>query len=121
MRQVKFDAAFMFKYSPRPGTRAAEFEDTVDEVAKQDRLERMIALQKSHTLVRNQAHIGEIHHVLVEKDSKKSKNQHQGRTRSNKIVIFNKADERPGDLVRVKITDAQGITLFGQLEDREKQ
>ena len=115
MNRVRFDAAFTFKYSPRPGTKAIEFEDSVPEPEKQRRLEEMIAVQKQHTLERNRAHIGELHHVLVEKISKKSKAQHQGRTRSNKIVIFDKADERPGDLVQVKITDAQGISLFGQI------
>ena len=77
----------------------------------------MITMQREHTLLRNREHIGEIFEVLVEKNSKKSENQHQGRTRSNKIVIFDKAGEQPGDLVNVKIIDAQGITLFGQIVD----
>jgi len=115
MRQVQFDSAFTFKYSSRPGTKAAEYEDTVPETEKQDRLERMIVLQREHTLSRNMSHIGETMEILVEKDSKKSKKQHQGRTRSNKIVIFDKAGEKPGDIVNVNITDAQGITLFGRI------
>ncbi len=115
MNQVKFDTAFTFKYSPRPGTKAAEYSDTVAEADKQDRLERMIAIQKEHTLFRNRQLIGQTVEILVEKDSKKSEKQHQGRTRSNKIVIFDKAGEKPGDLARVKITDAQGITLFGHI------
>ncbi len=117
MKQVKFDTAFTFKYSSRPGTKASEYEDTVAEDDKQDRLQRMIALQKEHTLIRNREHIGEIVEVLVEKNSKKSKKQHQGRTRSNKIVIFDKVGEQPGDFINVKIIDAQGITLFGQIVD----
>ena len=115
MTQIRFDTAFTFKYSSRPGTKAAEFEDTVPEDEKQDRLERMIALQREHTLVRNRQHVGETLEILVEKDSKKSEKQHQGRTRSNKIVIFDKAGEKPGDIVKVEITDAQGITLFGHI------
>jgi tRNA-2-methylthio-N6-dimethylallyladenosine synthase len=114
MRQVRFDTAFTFKYSSRPGTKAAEYEDTVPEDEKQERLQTMITLQREHTLERNREHIGEILEVLVEKDSKKSEKQHQGRTRSNKIVIFDKAGEKPGDIVNTKIIDAQGITLFGQ-------
>jgi 2-methylthioadenine synthetase len=117
MEQVKFDTAFTFKYSSRPGTKAAEFEDTVAEDDKQDRLQRMITMQREHTLLRNREHIGERVEVLVEKNSKKSENQHQGRTRSNKIVIFDKAGEQPGDLVNVEIVDAQGITLFGRIVD----
>ena len=114
MEQIRFDMAFTFKYSPRPGTKAADFEDSVPEAVKQERLERMIRLQKAHTLERNEAHIGEIHPVLVEKDSRKSTDQHQGRTRSNKIVIFDKAGEQPGDLIEVEITAASGVTLFGR-------
>ncbi len=114
MQEVKFDTAFTFKYSARPGTKAAEYEDTVPDDEKQRRLEEMIILQKSHTLERNRAHIGETLEVLVEKDSKKSSDQHQGRTRSNKIVIFDKAKERPGDFVNTEITDASGVTLFGR-------
>ncbi|MCF7826746.1 MAG: radical SAM protein, partial [Candidatus Marinimicrobia bacterium] len=117
MKQVKFDTAFTFKYSSRPGTKASEFEDTVPEADKQERLQRMIAMQREHTLLRNREHIGEIFEILVEKNSKKSEKQHQGRTRSNKIVIFDKAGEQPGDLVNVKIIDAQGITLFGHIVD----
>ncbi|NQV29286.1 MAG: tRNA (N6-isopentenyl adenosine(37)-C2)-methylthiotransferase MiaB [Candidatus Marinimicrobia bacterium] len=117
MRQVQFDTAFTFKYSSRPGTKASEYTDTVPEDEKQDRLERMIVLQKEHTLRRNRGHIGEIVEVLVEKNSKKSENQHQGRTRSNIIVIFDKAGERPGDLVTVEIMDAQVITLFGRIQN----
>ena len=115
MKKVKFDTAFTFKYSSRPGTKASEFEDTVPENDKQERLQRIIALQREHTLLRNQEHIGEQVEVLVEKNSKKSEKQHQGRTRSNKIVIFDKAGEEPGDLVKVEIIDAQGITLFGRI------
>ncbi len=115
MNQVKFDTAFTFKYSPRPGTKAADFEDSVPEDMKQKRLEQMIRLQKEHTLYRNRALIGNTLEVLVEKDSKKSEKQHQGRTRSNKIVIFDKAGEQPGDFVNVEIVDAQGITLFGRI------
>ncbi|MCF7807248.1 MAG: tRNA (N6-isopentenyl adenosine(37)-C2)-methylthiotransferase MiaB [Candidatus Marinimicrobia bacterium] len=115
MNTVKFDTAFTFKYSSRPGTKAAEFDDSVPEGEKQDRLERMIKLQREHTLLRNESHVGETLEVLVEKDSKKSEKQHQGRTRSNKIVIFDKTGEQPGDVVNVKVLDAKGITLFGRI------
>ena len=115
MEEVRFDTAFTFKYSSRPGTKAAEFEDTVPEEEKQNRLQQMITLQREHTLYRNQLHVGDTMEILVEKDSKKSDMQHQGRTRSNKIVIFDKAGEKPGDLVNVKVLDAKGITLFGRI------
>lgn len=115
MHTVKFDSAFTFKYSARPGTKAAGFEDSVPEETKQQRLQKLIDMQRLHTLERNQAHIGETHTILVEKDSRKSIRQHMGRTRNNKIVVFNKGSEGVGDLVRVKITGAAGVTMFGKL------
>ncbi len=115
MEAVKFDAAFTFKYSARPGTKAAEYADSVPEEIKQKRLEKMIEVQRTHTLYRNKLHIGEVMSVLVEKDSKKSKHQYQGRTTSNKIVVFNKGLEKIGDKVLVEIEEASGITLFGKI------
>ncbi|MCF7801449.1 MAG: tRNA (N6-isopentenyl adenosine(37)-C2)-methylthiotransferase MiaB [Candidatus Marinimicrobia bacterium] len=115
MHAVKFDSAFTFKYSARPGTKAAEFEDSVPEEVKQNRLERLIDIQRQHTLERNRQHVGETHAVLVEKDSKKSVQQHMGRTRNNKIVVFDKGAEQVGDFVNVKITGAEGVTMFGEL------
>lgn len=115
MNAVKFDSAFTFKYSPRAGTKAAEYEDSVPEEIKQDRLGRLIELQHQHTLERNEMHIGEIQTVLVEKDSKKSAKQHMARTRNNKIVVFDKGSETTGDFVNVRIIGAGGVTLFGEL------
>ena len=120
MHAVKFDSAFTFKYSARPGTKAAEFEDSVPEDVKQVRLETLIEVQRQHTLERNLAHVGEIHQVLVEKDSKKSSEQHMGRTRNNKIVVFDKGQESTGDFVAVEITGASGVTLFGKLLNEGK-
>jgi len=115
MEYVKFDSAFNFKYSPRPYTKAAQFSDQVPEKIKQQRLLAVIALQKEHTLKRNQAEIGKEHTVLIEKDSKKSKQQWMGRTDSNKWVIFDKGTTGVKDLVKVKINGAQGVSLLGQL------
>ncbi len=115
METVKFDSAYTFKYSSRPGTKAAEFEDHVTEEEKQDRLERVIDTQKRHTLIRNQDLVGGTEMVLVEKESKRSVDQWAGRTDSNKWVIFNKGNANIKDLVPVKIVDARGITLHGEI------
>lgn len=115
MEAVKFDSAYTFKYSSRPGTKAAEFEDHVAESEKQDRLERVIEAQKQHTLFRNKEFVGRIEMVLVEKESKRSADQWAGRTDSNKWVIFNKGDAQVKDIVPVKINDAKGITLRGEI------
>ena len=115
MNAVKFDFAFTFKYSTRPGTKAAEYSDQVPENEKQKRLEEVIKLQKLHTINRNKAIVGQVEKVLVEKVSKKSANHWAGRTDSNKWVIFEKRGTHIKDIVPVLITDAKGISLQGQL------
>ncbi len=120
MNDVIFDSAFTFKYSSRPGTRAAEFEDHVLEKEKQERLERVINLQREHTAIRNNQLVNTIEMVLVEKESKRSKDQWAGRTDSNKWVIFNKNSEKIGDIVPVHIASAKGITLQGKIKKIEE-
>ena len=78
MEAIQFDSAYTFKYSSRPGTKAAEYDDHVSEGEKQDRLERLIDMQKKHTLFRNKEMIGNVEMVLVEKESKRSKKQWAG-------------------------------------------
>ena len=114
MEKVQFDSAYTFKYSSRPGTKAAEFEDIISEEEKQSRLERVIDMQKKHTLLQNQKRIGTVEIVLVEKESKRSANHWAGRTDSNKWVIFEKNNFKIGELVPIKIIDAKGITLRGE-------
>ncbi|MBL50900.1 MAG: tRNA (N6-isopentenyl adenosine(37)-C2)-methylthiotransferase MiaB [Candidatus Marinimicrobia bacterium] len=116
MEEVKFDSAFNFKYSPRPGTKATEYEDQVAEKVKQARLEQVINLQKKHTLQRNLSFVGTIQTVLIEKESKRSASDWAGRTDSNKWVIFNKEDAQIQDMVRIQITEAKGISLRGHLK-----
>ena len=115
MEVVKFDSAFTFKYSSRPGTKAAEFDDHVPEDEKQHRLERLIEMQQKHTLFRNKAIVGRVEMVLVEKESKRSEKQWAGRTDANKWVVFNKENAKIKDLIPVKIMDARGITLHGEI------
>ena len=114
MNIVGFNQAYMFKYSSRKGTKAAEYSDQIPDNVKQLRLEQVIALQKTLTLKANQQYIGEIVEVLVEKESKKSSKQWAGRTDGNSWVIFDKSDEKIKDIVSVLIQDAQGVTLFGK-------
>jgi len=114
MDEVKFDSAFNFKYSPRPGTKASEYDDPIPEVIKQERLEKIIDLQKRHTLERNLDLVGTIQTVLIEKESKMSSHQWAGRTDSNKWVIFDKEDVQIKDMVSIQIKKAKGITLHGE-------
>jgi len=115
VKAVKFDSAFMFKYSLRPGTKAAEYSDQVEETAKQDRLERLIGMQKGISLELNREYIGKRVEVLVEKASKKSSAQWAGRTESNKWVVFNKMNTNINDLVTVEIDNCHGVALQGHL------
>ena len=115
MEEIKFDSAFNFKYSPRRGTKASEYDDQIDEDVKQDRLSRVIELQKKHTLERNLELVGTTQIVLVEKESKRSNQQWAGRTDSNKWVIFDKKDVHIQDMIPVQIREAKGITLRGEL------
>jgi tRNA-2-methylthio-N6-dimethylallyladenosine synthase len=113
VKKVHFDSSFMFKYSSRPGTKAAEYTDKISEEEKQYRLERLIELQRKNTLSSNLKHVGKTMSVMVEKVSKKSHDQWAGRTDGNMWVIFDRDDEKVKDIVNVKIEDAKGITLFG--------
>ena len=115
MEEIKFDSAFNFKYSPRRGTKASEYDDQIAEDVKQDRLSRVIELQKKHTLKRNLELVGSTQIVLVEKESKRSNQQWAGRTDSNKWVIFDKKDVHIQDMIPVQIREAKGITLHGEL------
>ncbi len=112
MDRIRYDAAFMFKYSSRPGTQAAKLEETLSDDEKSDRLNRMIRLQYKHTLEKNRELIGRNVEILVEKESKKTGKEMMGRTSSNKIVVFPAQNYKPRDLICRVITDAQGVTLF---------
>lgn len=115
MRAVKYDGAYMFKYSPREGTKAFKMEDDVSEETKTKRLSEIIDLQQKISYELNQALIGTEETVLVEGDSKKSDKFMSGRTDSNKVVVFPKNEGiKPGAYVKVRITRATSATLFGE-------
>jgi len=120
MEEVKFDSAFNFKYSPRIGTKASEYEDQISEIIKQKRLEKVINFQKEHSILRNKQLIGSIQTILVEKQSKMSPDHWAGRTDSNKWVIFNKGKIKLNDMVKVTILDSKGISLKGELVSEVK-
>lgn len=116
MREAGFDSAFMFKYSERPGTFASQhLPDNVPEEVKIERLNRMIALQNELSAESNRRDVGKEMEVLVEGRSKRSADEYFGRTSQNKVVVFPKGDVRPGDFVRVRVTDASSATLRGEL------
>lgn len=115
MREVRFDAAFLFKYSERPGTYAARhLPDTVSEEEKVRRLQGMIDLQNRLSEESNMRDVGKVFEVLVEGFSKRSREQLFGRTSQNKVVIFNKGSHRVGQFVNLRIVKASSATLFGE-------
>lgn len=116
MRQVRYDGAYMFKYSPREGTKAFKMNDDVTEEIKSKRLQEIIELQQQISFEKNQELIGKEETVLVEGFSRKSDDFYAGRTDSNKVVIIS-ADRniQPGTYVKVKINKATHATLFGEL------
>ncbi|MFH0761252.1 MAG: tRNA (N6-isopentenyl adenosine(37)-C2)-methylthiotransferase MiaB [Bacteroidota bacterium] len=119
MKEVKFDFAFMFKYSERPGTYAAEhLEDDIPEEVKTRRLQEIIDLQSGIGLESNRRDIGKTFEVLAEGTSKKSVDQLFGRNPQNKVIVFPRGDKKPGDRVMVKITDCTGATLKGVQENK---
>ena len=118
MREAGFDSAFMFKYSERPGTFASKhLPDNVPEDVKVERLNRMIALQNELSLESNRRDVGKEFEVLVEGVSKRSADELFGRTSQNKVVVFPRGNHKPGDFIRVRVTDASSATLKGTLLD----
>ena len=115
MEEAKFDFAYMFKYSERPGTTGSEiFDDDVPEEVKKRRLEEVIQMQQDLSQESNKRDIGKIYEVLVEGKSKRSQAQLMGRNSQNKVVIFDDNNFKSGDYVKVKITDCTSATLFGE-------
>lgn len=115
MEWVKFDMAFMFKYSERPGTYAHKhLADDVPEEVKLRRLGEIIKLQNRLSLESNKNDIGKTFEVLVEGFSKKSAEMLFGRTSQNKVVVFPKKDFIKGDFVNVKISRCTQTTMIGE-------
>ena len=115
MERVQFDDLYSFKYSPRKGTRAAQFKDKVEEKMKQERLSILQEIQKGITFKKNQELEGRVVEVLVEGQSKQSTQDVTGRTRSNKIVNFGGDLSLVGKLVPVRIIKGYAHSLRGEI------
>ena len=113
MREVRYDGAYTFKYSPREHTRARGMNDDVPEVEKGRRVYEIMELQQEISRERNLTLVGSVVKVLVEGPSKKSADDVTGRTDTNKTVVFRKCDEHPGQYVDVLIERVNAATLFG--------
>ncbi len=116
LEEIRFDGAFMFKYSPREHTKAYKMVDDVPEKEKIRRLNEIIDLQNRISKEINLRERGKIHPVLVEGPSKKDNNKWSGRTDTNKVTIFEpKLNTKIGEIVKVRITNSTSATLFGEV------
>ena len=118
MELCRYDMAYMFAYSERPGTLAEKrYADDIPEKTKKRRLEEIIALQRKHSTESYGNDIGKVVDVLVEGESKRSADDWCGRNSQNKMVVFPKSNFNPvkGQYVKVKITQSTGATLIGEI------
>jgi tRNA-2-methylthio-N6-dimethylallyladenosine synthase len=115
MRRVRYDDAFLYRYSPRPGTPATRFpeEDFVDDAEAQERLERLIEVHREIQAEINRGEVGADRRVLVEREAK-SDGDVLGRTEGNKVVAFPGAPEEIGTYHRVRLTSTSGATFRGR-------
>ena len=113
---IRFDGAFMFKYSVRPETKAENYEDDISEQEKIRRLNEIIELQSAIAKEINKKEIGKIHIALVEGQSKRNPKQWQARSDTNKLIIFDLPDIKIeiASFVKLKITKSTSATLFGE-------
>ncbi|MEI8101908.1 MAG: tRNA (N6-isopentenyl adenosine(37)-C2)-methylthiotransferase MiaB [Chlorobium sp.] len=115
LSRVRFDSAYMFFYSTRPGTFAAEtLADDVQESVKKRRLQEIIDLQNHISAELFHEAIGTVVEVLAETESRRSSAQLMGRTAGNRAVVFDRELYQPGDLLQVRITGATSATLTGK-------
>jgi len=117
MDYVKYDFAYMFKYSERPGTLAAKrYKDDIPEEVKQSRLAQIVAKQQEYSFYRMQARIGKVEKVLIEGYSKKSDKDYCGRSDQNAMVIFPVGENyKPGEYVNVLVEKTTSATLIGKV------
>jgi len=115
MEWVGYDFAYMFKYSERPGTKAArKLKDDVTEETKSERLSEMILLQNKLSAKCKKSDVGKVYEVLIEGVSKRSKDFLSGRTSQNKVVVFPSGKNKKGEYVDVMIEKCTSATLIGK-------
>ncbi len=117
MEKVKYNFGYMFSYSERPNTFAEKrLSDDVSKEIKKERLKEIIALQQKHSFERNKSFLGKIQNVLIEGESKKSKEHFYGRNSENTVVVFPKSNKSPGEYADVVIKNFTSATLIGELK-----
>jgi len=119
MKEMRYQSAFVFRYSERAGTPAAAMPDDVPEEVKRERNQLLLELQKKISLELNQESLGKVTEVLVEGRSKRDASRWSGRTRQHRIVVFpaSEGEDLVGRLVSVRVTEATPLTLIGVRQD----
>ena len=113
MQQLQFDNAFVFRYSPRQETPAANMPDQIDESLKEERNRDLLEIVNASTRRSNEKLVGTIVQILCEGPSKTNPARMMGRTRTNKVVVFEGSEDRVGELFDVAIERANGFSLYG--------
>ena len=117
VKRIQFENSFMFMYSIRQGTKAADMKEQIDPEIKKERLQRLIEVQNSCSLAESETYRGKTVRILVEGESKKNRDVLTGRTSTNKIVLFKGDKSLEGTFVNVKINDCKTWTLYGEIVD----
>ena len=117
VREVRFDNAFVFKYSPRKDTPAASMPDPVPQEIVEERHGRLLDLVNEIGKEKYLGWVGRRVEILVEGPSRRNPARLEGRTRTNKIVVFEGPEGRRGQVVEVPVTRAGAFTLYGSLND----
>ena len=112
---ARYDAAYMFQYSPRPSTAAADMDGHLPKEVVQERFERLVAVQKDISFERNRRHLGRVEEVIVEGASKRDPQRSTGRTRTNKVVHFPGRDAMEGSIREARVTSVGPHHLEGSL------
>jgi len=113
VEQIQFDNAFIFRYSPRRDTPAAEMGDQIDESVKESRNQDLLRIVDESARRAGERLVGRDVEVLCEGPSKTNRSRLMGRTRTNKIVVFEGSDELVGEIVDVRVQQANGFSLYG--------
>jgi tRNA-2-methylthio-N6-dimethylallyladenosine synthase len=118
MEWAGFDFAYMFKYSERPGTKAArKYKDDIPDEIKAKRLNEIISLQNKLSSVSKKHDVGKVFEVLIEGQSKRSQEFLSGRTSQNKVVVFPGEDHKKGEYINVFIERCTSATLIGKIAE----
>src|SRR5205823_3011056 len=113
VEQIQFDNAFIFRYSPRRDTPAAETEEQIEEPVKEERNQDLLRVVNGSARRANERSVGRDVEVLCEGRSKTNPLRLMGRTRTNKIVVFEGDEKLTGQILEVRIQQANGFSLYG--------